>query len=196
MFSTVLLISSITKPESSSYFLIFIVSSISSLKITKGTATFIVSSNLPNKVPRNPPNLIILNIWALHQLAYYWWKHCLFWFFALLSKTTHEVVLRIDFFSLLFLVLFLFFFLAADLSLFSCIFVSLTFISSQFLIFYKAAALSCENVSFASLIFSKIIKRNSDRVPSVFKPSKSFSCPTKSVRWIANCLSIVVLTYF
>lgn len=195
MFSTVLLISSITKPESSSYFLIFIVSSISSLKITKGTATFIVSSNLPNKVPRNPPNLIILNIWALHQLAYYWWKHCLFWFFALLSKTTHEVVLRIDF-SLLFLVLFLFFFLAADLSLFSCIFVSLTFISSQFLIFYKAAALSCENVSFASLIFSKIIKRNSDRVPSVFKPSKSFSCPTNSVRWIANCLSIVVLTYF
>ena len=158
MFSTVLLISSITKPESSSYFLIFIVSSISSLKITKGTATFIVSSNLPNKVPRNPPNLIILNIWALHQLAYYWWKHCLFWFFALLSKTTHEVVLRIDFFSLLFLVLFLFFFLAADLSLFSCIFVSLTFISSQFLIFIRLLRFLVKTLVLLLWFFQKLLR--------------------------------------
>ena len=124
------------------------------MKITRRTATFIVSSNLPNKVPRNPPNLIILNIWALHQLAYYWWKHCLFWLFCLHVKnnswgSSSDWI----FFSLLFLVLFLFFFLAADLSFFSCIFVSLTFISSQFLIFWKAAALPCENTLVLLLWF-------------------------------------------
>ena len=71
-------------------------------------------------------------------------------------------------------------FFAVDFNLFSGIFVSATFASSKFAIFYKTVKLPWENFNLVSLIFFLNLLKQTDS-PATILLAAYFSCPANSV---------------
>ena len=98
-------------------------------------------------------------------------------------------ILHLQFFSYLFLISFLSYFLAGDFSLFNCIFVSLI-LAFWYLSYFIIPLQFLEKMSSTFLwFFLKLLKKKHEFIfiiiIIIIISNKFFNCPTNSIYWIA-----------